>query len=222
MTGRKKKTPKLVTQYLEKISREALERHFDVVSGFIGRRNGVYALFRKGKLYYVGLASDLRGRLKTHLRDKHSEIWDSFSVYLTIGDQHLRELESLMLRIAEPPGNKQLGKFAGAQPIARKFKAALEAKKRKEIDGIFGIEKEEEDVKPLLRKAIPVRGSLKGQTFKATLRRDLTIRWKGKVYNSPTAAASAVCKRAANGWWFWRYQRSPGDWVRIDALRSGA
>jgi restriction endonuclease S subunit len=30
-----------------------------------------YALFRRGKLYYVGLASDLRGRLRTHVKDHH-------------------------------------------------------------------------------------------------------------------------------------------------------
>jgi hypothetical protein len=216
----RKKTPKLVTQYLEKISREALENHFDVVTRFIGRRNGVYALFRKGKLYYVGLASDLRGRLKSHMKDHHGNSWDSFSVYLTIGDQHLRELESLMLRIAEPPGNRQLGKFAGAQSISRQFKMALVLKKKKEIDGIFGVEQEEDEVRPLLAKPKSIRGTLKGETFKARLRRDLTVRFGGKVYPSPSAAAKAACKRPANGWWFWHYERSPGDWVRIDALRS--
>jgi hypothetical protein len=216
----RKKTPKLVTQFLEKISREALENHFEVVSNFIGKRNGVYALYRKGKLQYVGLASDLRGRLKTHVRDRHGEAWDSFSVYLTIGDQHLRELESLMLRIAEPPGNRQLGKFAGAQSIARQFKKALVEKRRKEIANIFGVEQEEDEVRPLLAKAKPIRGTLKGETFKATLRRDLTIRFKGKLYPSPSAAATAACRHGANGWWFWRYERSPGDWVRIDALRT--
>jgi hypothetical protein len=56
-------------------------------------RNGVCA-YRKGKLYYSGLASDLRGRLRWHLRDRHAQRWDTFSVYLTIGDKHLRELES--------------------------------------------------------------------------------------------------------------------------------
>lgn len=195
----RKKTPKLVTQYLEKISREALERHFDVLTGFIGRRNGVYALFRKGKLHYVGLASDLRGRLKTHMKDRHGEAWDSFSVYLTIGDQHLRELESLMLRIAEPPGNKQLGKFSGAQSIAREFKRALDNKKKREINGIFGVEQKEADVRPLFRRSQSLRGALKGETFKATLRRDLTVRFRGKLYPSPSAAAAAACKRAANG-----------------------
>lgn len=89
----RKKTSKLVTQYVEKISREALENHFDVVTQFIGRRNGVYALFRKGKLYYVGLASDLRGRLRSLMKDHHGNSWDSFSVYLTIGGRHAHDAD---------------------------------------------------------------------------------------------------------------------------------
>ena len=218
--GRRRKTPKLVTQYLENISREALEGHFDVLRAFMRRRNGVYALFRKGKLYYVGLASDLRGRLKGHLRKFNEKAWDSFSVYLTIGDQHLRELESLMLRIAEPPGNKQLGKFSGAEDIWKRFDRAIEAKQKRERQRILGIQSEEEEVEHLIARATRVRAWRKGQLLRARLRPDLTIRWKGRLYNSPTAAARAVCKRTVNGWTFWHFQRSPGDWVPIDELRN--
>jgi hypothetical protein len=216
----KKKTPKLVTQYLEKISREALARHFDALRSFMRHRNGVYGLFRKGKLYYVGLASDLRGRLKNHLRKMHPKAWDSFSVYLTIGDQHMRELESLMLRMAEPPGNKQLGKFSGAENIRKKFARAVEAKQKRERDRLLGVEPEEERVEHLISRATRIRTRYKGQLVKARLRRDLTVRWKGKLYNTPSAAARAVCKRTVNGWTFWQYQRSPGDWVPIDELRN--
>jgi hypothetical protein len=218
--GRRRKTPKLVTQYLENVSREALESHFDIVRDFMRRRNGVYALFRKGKLYYVGLASDLRGRLKHHLGGRHGERWDAFSVYLTIGDQHMRELESLILRIAEPPGNKQLGKFAGAEDIWRRFDKAIEAKQRIERDRILGVESEEEAVPHLIRKAISIRARRKGKIVKARLRPDLTVRWNGRLYNTPSAAGRAVRKKSTNGWSFWHYQRSPGDWVPIDELRN--
>jgi type I restriction-modification system DNA methylase subunit len=44
--------------------RDALSSH--------GRRHGVYALYRGNRLYYVGLASNLRSRLNTHLRDRHA------------------------------------------------------------------------------------------------------------------------------------------------------
>ena len=93
----------LVSQHLENISRQALEKYQNVVRRYVRRRQGVYALYRRGKLYYVGLASNLRSRLAHHLRDRHRDSWDRFSVYLTIGDSHLKELESLILRYGGTP-----------------------------------------------------------------------------------------------------------------------
>lgn len=93
-----RRTP-LVCQHLENISRHALEQYQDIIRDYVRHRQGVYALYRRGKLYYVGLASNLRSRLAHHLKDRHGDSWDRFSVYLTIGDSHLRELESLILQI---------------------------------------------------------------------------------------------------------------------------
>src|SRR4030065_148258 len=111
----------LVTQHLEKISRDALEKYQDIVKAFVRGRQGVYALYRGNKLYYVGLASNLRNRLRHHLRDRHGQAWDRFSVYLTIGDSHLKELEALILRIVKPPANKQKGKFISSEDIRGRF-----------------------------------------------------------------------------------------------------
>ena len=95
----------LVSQHLENISLEALSKYQDVIRSYVRGRQGIYALYRKNELYYVGLASNLRSRLKHHLRDRHKKLWDRFSVYLTIGDSHLKELESLILRTVKPSGN---------------------------------------------------------------------------------------------------------------------
>ena len=97
-----KKRAQLVCQHLENISREALERNPEIIYQYVRGRQGVYALYRRGKLYYVGLATNLRKRLKHHLKDRHGHSWDRFSVYLTIGDHHLRELEALILRTVRP------------------------------------------------------------------------------------------------------------------------
>lgn len=86
-----KRSP-MVCQHLENISREGLEKYQDVIREYVKGRHGVYALYRGIKLYYVGLATNLRMRLAHHLRDRHHNSWDRFSVYLTIGDNHLREL----------------------------------------------------------------------------------------------------------------------------------
>lgn len=58
----------LVIQHLENVSRRLLDKHQDVVREYVKGRHGVYALYRNDKLYYVGLASNLRNRLRTHLK----------------------------------------------------------------------------------------------------------------------------------------------------------
>ena len=109
----------LVSQYLERVSYKALERYQDLLQDFTRRRNGVYALYRGDRLYYVGLARDLRSRVNQHLKNRHRGAWDRFSMYLTIGDDHIRELESLVLRIVRTKGNKQIGKFKRAEDLRR-------------------------------------------------------------------------------------------------------
>ncbi|MBI4712200.1 MAG: GIY-YIG nuclease family protein [Planctomycetes bacterium] len=115
------KSNQLVCQCLENISRKALENYGKIIKDFVRRRHGIYALYRKNKLYYVGLASNLASRLNHHLRDRHANTWDRFSVYLTVSDRSLRELETLAVRIASPKGNKQQGKFGRTENLKRKF-----------------------------------------------------------------------------------------------------
>ena len=85
--SRRRKREALVHQHLENVSRDLLERYPELVREFIGRNAGIYALYRKGKLYYVGLATALRGRLRAHVKNHHGNSWDSFSIYLTMGSR---------------------------------------------------------------------------------------------------------------------------------------
>jgi predicted GIY-YIG superfamily endonuclease len=128
----------LVSQHLENISREALEKYQDIVRRYVRNRQGVYALYRRNKLYYIGLASNLRSRLAHHLRDHHRDSWDRFSVYLTIGDSHLKELESLILRVVKPKGNKQKGKFLKSEDIRRKFARDVRSRQHSELLSLLG------------------------------------------------------------------------------------
>jgi hypothetical protein len=66
---RRRRREALVHGHLENVSRDLLENHRDIVRDFIGRNAGIYALYRKNRLYYVGLATALRGRLKAHGKD---------------------------------------------------------------------------------------------------------------------------------------------------------
>jgi hypothetical protein len=132
------KAASLVCQFLENINRDALARFQRIIRQYVRHRHGVYALYRRGKLQYVGLASNLQRRLQQHLRSKGEDSWDRFSVYLTIGDKHLRELESLILRIVRPSGNQQRGKFAKCENLKRRFAGDIRKVQRDELIDTIG------------------------------------------------------------------------------------
>lgn len=131
-----RKAKPLVIEHLEGISRAAISRYPDIITEFVRRKSGVYALYRGEALYYVGLARNLRSRLHGHLRDRHAEAWDRFNVYLTQGDEHLKELESLVLRIAAPVGNRVAGKFMNSQDLRRVFRQRIVESQRRELADI--------------------------------------------------------------------------------------
>ncbi|MFC1735383.1 DUF2924 domain-containing protein [Candidatus Hydrogenedentota bacterium] len=223
----------LVCQHLENISREALEKHQDIVKEYVRGRQGIYALYRRGKLYYVGLATNLKSRLQQHLRDHHKQSWDRFSVYLTIGDQHMKEIESLLLKIANPSGNKVCGRFVKSENLRNKFMNRVRAKQRDELDALVG--KPSRRKKTTRRKVAadgkhPLSGYLpsgtriktqyKGKRVTARVLADGRISFQSQTYTSPTAAARALTKYRVNGWAFWMYQRAPGDWVPLKELKK--
>lgn len=219
-----------VCEHLENISREALDEYQTIIRNYVRRRQGVYALYRRGKLYYVGLATNLRARLKSHLKDRHGTSWDRFSVYLTIGDSHLRELEALILRVVRPKGNKQKGRLTGSEDMRRKLSRDLKASFHEQLLELTGRyakpikdEVESEGHQPPLARytsgRLKLRARHNGKLIRAQVRRDGQIRFAGELYDSPSAAAAACRGRPSNGWTFWQYERAHGDWVRLDELR---
>jgi hypothetical protein len=225
------KTPQLVCQHLENISGDVLEEYQDIIREYVSRRHGVYALYDDDDLYYVGLAGNLSSRLKTHLKDKHSGQWNRFSVYPTIGDQHLRELETLILRVVKPlpEGNSKSGQFARSENLRSRLANDIRKRNQEKLDHIVG--RNEDTIYldlpgrmpplcPYVKKVFKLRGRSKGKIFQASVKDDGTIRLMGKVYTSPSAAASAATQYPVDGWVFWKYERAPGDWVRLDELRN--
>lgn len=226
-----RKNPQLVCQHLENISGDVLEEYQDIIREYVSRRQGVYALYLDDELYYVGLASDLSPRLKAHLGDKHGGQWNRFSVYLTIGDKHLRELEALILRVVKPmpEGNSKIGNFARSEDLRARLAKDIRQRNREKLDHIVGrseatihmiLPGRMPPLLPYVKKVFALRGRSKGKTFHASVRDDGAIRLQRKLYASPTAAAVAVTKYPVDGWWFWKYERAPGDWVQLDELRK--
>jgi predicted GIY-YIG superfamily endonuclease len=222
----------LVVQHVEMIPRELLDAHPEIVREYVRGRQGVYALYRGKRLYYVGLASNLRSRLKAHLKDRHAEAWDGFSMYLTEVDVHLRELEALVLRITMPSGNRARTKFARSKDLRQYFRRRIVEGHREDLQALLGTGVKGREARTLkdgekapslagyLVRRTPLRMTYKGKIYRATAQPDGRLRYKGKYYNSPSTPASQVTKRPMNGWHEWTYEVSPGDWVRLKTLRT--
>ncbi|MBI5612913.1 MAG: GIY-YIG nuclease family protein [Gammaproteobacteria bacterium] len=66
---------------------------------------GIYALYKRNRLYYVGLATNLYWRLLGHTKNKHKGKWNRFAIFRIGRVRYLKDIETLLLRVAEPPGN---------------------------------------------------------------------------------------------------------------------
>lgn len=217
----------LVFTHLERVSKDLLLRHPDVVRDWIGHNSGVYALYRKGRLSYVGLASALLDRLLTHLKNKK---WDQFSIYLTIRDQHLREIEAILLRITRPPDAKNAGKLVQSKDMRRHMQAAIRRKNHVETSSLFGSlspparrlrsRRGESDLIRLLPNGGRLQATNKDTTFRARALKNGKIRFNGKVYSSLSLAAKAAIGRTINGWWFWQIERGRRNWVRLTRVKQ--
>ncbi|MEK7756670.1 MAG: GIY-YIG nuclease family protein [Planctomycetota bacterium] len=228
----------LVDQFLEKIQRDVFEKYQDIIKAYVYRRHGIYALYRRNRLYYVGLASNLRNRLRSHLKDRHGKAWDRFSVYLTANDEHMKELESLVLRIVPTTGNLVRGKFARAENLERRMVRAISEQFRQELRDIMGrrprmaagarrrgrMKKQRGSGKlPLadvFRKTISVRGWYKGKTYRARIRPNGKINYEGHFYDSPSHPARIIFGRGVNGWTFWHYEAKPKVWIPLQRVRK--
>ncbi len=242
---------RLVVQHLEGIAGAALDEYPAVIREFIRGRNGVYALYKRDRLYYVGLARNLRSRLRGHTRDRHAGKWDRFSIYLTKNDEHLKELESLILRIVDTRGNKVTGKFIASEDLKRRFRRRLKESWNHKVEEMTSwSEPEREKPERNLRRFLGpvgqkldtvlskyvtqrfhVRMGYKGKVYVAHVRRNGAIsfaresadsqRLGGKLHLSPSAAAAAVAGKSMNGWWWWKFKNADGKWVRLSELRAG-
>jgi hypothetical protein len=223
----------LVVGHLEGVSGELLEEYPKAVRQLIRGRSGVYALYRNQSLYYVGLARNLMGRVRSHLKDRHVGRWNRFSVYLTRHDDHVKELESLLLRIVAPKGNRQSGKFPGSVDLKRVTSQLIREEDDDQRAHLLGGQAASRRIRAkvtrnkgvaaiseVLKKRIALRSSYQGQEYRASLRKDGSVSFAGKTYTSLSAAAAGVRKKPTNGWAFWRYQDKHREWVRISTLRK--
>lgn len=224
----------LVSEYLERVGGDVLaSEHFRaIVRGMIKGHAGVYALYKNESLYYVGLASNLMGRVNHHLKDRHAGKWNRFSVYLTSKGEHIKPIESLLLRIINPKGNRVQGRLPGAQDLKKELNRKVSEQQADERARLLGgaLARNRRRKKAASAKGsvvlagsvdrlIRLRADYKGQRYLGSLRKDGYVSYGGELYASPSAAAKAVVGRAANGWRFWHYKKG-AQWVPLAELRK--
>ena len=101
----------IVSGFYAEIPSTAIDNDFTKIKirELLRNKYGIYALFDKGELYYIGRATgtDLYTRIKDHYkRDRHKGKWDTFSFATLNSREHGVELESLILSLNMPEGNK--------------------------------------------------------------------------------------------------------------------
>ena len=109
------KASRLVRKHLPEVSRALLEgENKEKFAAFLKdhERQGLYALYKKnGELYYVGRASSLIHRLSVHRSDLHGKKWDKLAIYIINEKLTLHDVESLLIGVSKPEGNKNRGKL---------------------------------------------------------------------------------------------------------------
>ena len=233
-SGKSGRAVNLVTNRLENVSKDVFTQHFALITELVGDSPGIYALYDGDDLYYVGKSSELRTRVRHHLKDRHVASWTHFSLYLVSHEEHIHEIESLLVRIANPKGNRIVPRGKSAGMLVKKLKSLIRKRQKEELTRLFAPNRKMQSLdrrgasgRPasligLVEKKTPLFRTYKANEYKAMLGADGIISIGGKKYTSASAAARAVISRksAVNGWNFWYIQNQLGDWVRLADYRK--
>lgn len=224
-----RKTRSLVTKKLERVSKDVFRKYFQLITDLVGNSPGIYALYDGGDLYYVGKSIDLKKRVKQHLKDRHYASWTHFSLYLVRNEEHIHEIESLLVRIANPSGNRVVPKGKSSGQLLKELKSEIKKKQKEEFNEMFGKQGSKQtasrtgnskNLQGLVTKRTRLYRTYKGKEYKAFLLSNGVIKFSGKSYDSPSAAAKVIVKRAVNGWDFWNIKDSNGDWVKLNQYKA--
>jgi hypothetical protein len=217
----------LVINRLERVSKDLFRKYYELITELVSKSPGVYALYDDDELYYVGKSTDLKKRVRQHLKDRHLKSWTHFSFYLVRRVEHIHEIESLIVRIANPKGNRVIPKGKSRGPLLNQLKAMVVQRQRDELRELFGGKEKprradrkgndgQRSLVGLVSQKTTIYRNYKGKKYTATLNPDGTILLGGKKYGSPTAAAKAVVDRSSvNGWRFWYIEDVNGDKVKL-------
>jgi len=239
MTRKKKSKESLnpiVAGFIERVNAKIFDKYQKQIKDMIKGHQGIYSLYRKNNLYYVGLATNLRNRIRHHLRDRHQGKWTHFSLYIIRKADYIKQLESLVLRIAYPEGNTIRGKLEKSKNLLPVLQKQVKSKIQQEYEELFKqykrtgeapVKKQKVEsvydlpLKGLLRHYQPIFAQYKGKQYKANVLRSGKIKLSGKIYLSLSGAAKSIIDSGAvNGWNFWKYEDKDGTLKPLKLLKK--
>ncbi len=219
---------KIITEKIEAISKDIFLKFPKQISELVGGRHGVYALYDEDELYYVGKAVDLKRRVKQHLKDEHKALWTHFSLFFTGKKEYISIIESIIISIAHPQGNKIKPSGKVANKDVKKLEKMIKEQQDRDRSEIFGKsmkvkaskgKSHSSNLKDYFNSPRPLKKNYKGQEYTATLSTSGKIKFKGKIYETPTTAAKMIVDRpTVNGWTFWFIKNDDGNWIKLSKL----
>ena len=220
----------LIAAHLELVSAKAFSEHREELKSLLKMQPGVYALYLRDRLKYVGQAKNLFGRLDAHLRDRHAGTWDRFSAYVTTKHDLVHEVEALTIRMAYPDANRRLGRFGRSTNLVPELKDLVHEKHQSSLEGLSGRQTSRRTSRRAqgngaraLEGMVPRRRQLRGwigdEEYRAMLHPDGRITVDGEDHRSPTAAARAATDRPRSGWNFWHLKGADKEWRPLKTLR---
>ena len=121
----KKKRGNLIKHYLQEVKSTSFGAIGPQIKKILRGQPGIYALYKRDKLYYVGLASDLYWRLKNHTWNRHKNKWDKFTAFIIAKGRYLKDIETMLHTISEPPANVWKGKFKHHYEYDKKIRSMV-------------------------------------------------------------------------------------------------
>ncbi len=94
----------------------------DGLKKIMRRSSGIYALYKNEDLYRVGLTKDLMWRMKGYRKGSHAGKWNKFVIFRIRREDLLKDIETLILNLTNPPGNKTSGRVPKDADINRVLK----------------------------------------------------------------------------------------------------
>lgn len=202
----------IITKKLQNIGIAALKDYSFLLTELIAEQPGIYALYKGDDLYYIGKAVDLKRRLSQHLKDRHHKRWDKFSLFIVNDKKHIDDLESLLITIGEPNGNRQhpRGKTLN---LNHDFRKRIEVYRQEQDALLFGCKQGSCSTRTRALQSI-----YKGKKYTAKLLPNGNIVFDKKTFSSPSAAARAITENSVNGLLFWKGKDKQGNFVPLKKL----